>query len=135
MKKIFGRNTREYIRSLKYFLILIFLITIGETILIAKNFVSPTSFNPLAILKIILILITGWKLGKDKFTYSQIIFSGVLIFLVGGWPIFIHSKYVAFTFMQRIITIVILTIINLVIYIILILFGGWSGKLFNRWKK
>jgi len=134
MINVLGKSIKEYVHYLRYFLILVFLITTLETILIIKNFMPPTSFNILTIVKMFIIIVTGWNLRKNKFTQSQIIFSGLLVFLVGGWPIPFRSEHLAFTLAQRIITTSVLIMMNLIIYIILTLFGAWLSGLLLKHK-
>jgi len=132
---IYGKTLKEYLIASKVFLLAVLIITIVQLVLQLLKILPPVSIYTSIIgwIRLFLISWAGWFLvKKHNFQLKQVFIVGCLFFfLTVFWVLLVLFK----VFLINVLTIAALIyfeIVNFIIVIFGILFGGWLGKKFSR---
>jgi len=128
--KILGKPLKAYLEAIGTPLLLVFLITVVQLPLFLLEFYPRTAVDPIGLLKIVVVGWAGWVVVKrHKFSLKQTTLVGPLLFMATIWvlPVVLFSLPSS-PFVPRIVTLIILIILNLTVYILSALFGGWLAR-------
>jgi len=140
MKK-FKKEKGKYIIYLKLPLLIIFILSVIQSIflMIGISFFNLTnSTNPIGILKLIVVLCTGFYLvSKKKFKLINNLFAGTLLFAASLLTFFfvpsIFPRTIPLIF--RLINYGVIILVNLVLFVLTSVVGGIIAKLYLILKK
>lgn len=128
--KILGKPLKGYLEAIGTPLLLVLLITVAQLPLFLLEFYPHTAIDPLGLLKIVFVGWAGWiVVRRHKFGLKQTTVVGLMLFMATIWflPLVLFS-FPSNPFVPRILILVMVIIINLSIYILVAIFGGWLAR-------
>lgn len=128
--KILGKPLKGYLEAIGTPLLLVLLITVAQLPLFLLEFYPRTAVDPVGLLKIVVIGWAGWVVvRRHKFSLKQTAVVGLMLFMATIWilPLVLFSLPSS-PFVLRVVALLIIMILNLIVYALAAIFGGWLAQ-------
>ncbi len=133
------KSLKEYFIFSRKYLLGVFIVGLLMFVLVQSKIMPQLTYNPISILAVLITFLAGWNAVREDFDLKQVAVIGSLCFMGMIWIVpFLLSRYLEKMGLPSeyyLVNLLIMTVINLVIYIIVAVAGGWiSLKILERPK-
>jgi hypothetical protein len=129
--EMFGKSLGECVQAVRTQILLVFIVVILQILALVSHQLILADANYIAVIALALIIWAGWaSVRKHGFNLKQAAIAGITLFIPVSWApiVIIFVGLPNLPIQLRILNSVILVLINLLIYVVFAVLGGWLAK-------